>query len=104
MKAETFKKALHSFHSEMVGSTKKGRKKKGRLIHVQNTSKSRRAFKARGSTGCRKGRPQKDVVATMKRPREPVSFCIPKRKRVKKAHPHSLSKSVDANRAAEKKH
>ena len=77
---------------------------KGRLIHVQNTSKSRRSFKDRGSMGSRKGRPRKDVVVPKKRHGEPVSFCLPKSKKVKKVHPHSLSKSVSANRGAEKKH
>ena len=74
---------------------------KGRLIHVQNT-KSRRSFKARGSTGTRKGHPRNDVVVPKKRHGEPVSFCLPKSKKVKKVHPHSLSKSVSANRGAEK--
>ena len=35
MKAETFTKALHSFQSDIIVATKKGRKKKDRLIHVQ---------------------------------------------------------------------
>ena len=104
MKTENFKTALYSFNKDMVGATKKGRKKKGRIIHIQKTAVSRRTFKARGSTSSRKGRPRKDVVIPTKRKGDPVSYCLPKQKKTKKANPHCLSNSVAANRGAEKKH
>ena len=55
IRAEAFKKALPSFGSENPSSTRKGRKKTMRLIHVQDTSKSWRLYKARVRTGSRKG-------------------------------------------------
>ena len=89
--------------ADMNTATKKGRKKKSRKIKVQSTSKSRRIFKARGSMNSRKGRPRNDAVPK-KRPAEPSSSYLPKQKKVKKANPHSLSKSVSDNKAAERRH
>ena len=86
---ETFKSAMYSFARDIDFSPKKGKKKTVRRIKVQSTSVSRRLYKSRGNTTSRKGRPPK-VVLPKKREGEIVS--------------HSLSQSVSANRAAEKKH
>ena len=101
-KPETFKKSIFSFAQEIYLSTKKGRKKKGRLIAINSTSKSRHLCKARGSSTAPKGRP-KNIVQPKQRGADPVSHFLPKRKKVKRAHPHNLSASVAGNRAAEKK-
>ena len=57
-KPETFKKSMFSFAQEIDLSTKKGRKKKGRLIGINSTSKSRRLYKARDSSTAPNGRPK----------------------------------------------
>ena len=101
-KSEPFKSALFSFTKEVNHSVKKGRKKTSRRINVQSTAKSRRLYKARGNSS-KKGRPP-TIILPKKRSSEIVSHCLPKFKKVRKSHPHSLSKSVSANRAAEKKH
>ena len=93
---------MHSFARDLDFSSKKGKKKTVRRIKVQSTSVSWRLYKSLGNTTSRKGRPPK-VVLPKKREGEIVSHCLPKFKKVKKMHPHSLSQSVSANRAAEKK-
>ena len=102
-KPETFKKSMFSFAQEIDLSTKKGRKKKGKLIGINSTSKSRRLYKACGSSTAPKGRP-KNIVQPKKRGADPVSPFLPKRKKVKRAHPHNLSAPVAGNRAAKKTH
>ena len=50
-------KALHTFGKEMVQPSDKGRRKNSGKIPVQNTAKSRRRIKHRGSGPSIPGRP-----------------------------------------------
>ena len=63
-----------------------------------------RTYQSRGTIASKKGRRPNDTTATKKRKGEIVSVHLPAFKKLKKAHPHSISKAVAANRAAEKKH
>ena len=96
-----FTKAMYTFTKETHFTAKKGRKS-GRHIGVNNTHKSRRAFKVRGSGSAPKGRPTK-LTQPKKRSGEPTACVLPAKVR-KTKHPRNLSKAVAANRAAEKKH
>ena len=96
-----FTKAMYSFTKEINFSAAKGRKS-GRHIGVNNTHKSRRAFKVRGSGSAPKGRPTKNTQPK-KRSGEPTACVLPLKSQ-KTKHPRNLTKSVEANRAAEKKH
>ena len=98
-----FQKTLFSFVNDDITLARKGRGKKCEDNFNPKASKSRRLYKCRGSQGARKGRPTKDVVRPKNK--ETTYHCWPKQKKTqRKTHPHSLSSSVDANRAAERKH
>ena len=96
-------KALYTFVDDSTMPKKVGRKKRKRNISVQNTSKSRRIYKHRGSQKAQVGRPQKHV----RQPKvvEGITYhSLPTGRKRKRKHPHSLASAVKANRAAEKKH
>ena len=97
-----FQKTLFSFGSDDITSAKKGRKKSARTISIQKASKSRRLYKCRGSQGARKGRPTKDIVRPKNK--ENISLFAKTEKNRGKHTRISISSSVDANRAAERKH
>ena len=102
MNHSRFQKCLFSLVDAKSMPVKKGRRKIARNIPVQKTSKSRRLYKIRGSQGAPKGRPTGDIVKSKNT--ETVYHCLPKQKGRKRKNPHSISASVSANRAAEKKH
>ena len=74
-----FTKAMYTFAKETNFSAKKGRKS-GRNIGVNNTHKSRRAFKVRGSGSAPKGRPTK-VTLPQKRSGGPSACVFPAKSR-----------------------
>ena len=98
--APTIVKALYAFGNEINFSMRRG--KSGRKIKINNTNKARRVFKIRGSCAAPKGRPTKTVKRNKRK--SEINMCVLPVKKRKKKNPHSLSKSVAANRAAEKKH
>ena len=85
---------MFSLANKIYFSTKKGKRKKIKGINIQSTLKLRHLIKAGGSTTVSNGHP---LVVPRKRGTEPVSHCLPTAKKVRKAHPHSLSESLVAN-------
>ena len=85
------------------------KRKKGQYINVQATSRSRRAIKLRGSREAFFGAPTKRqqlrVQMLVNDKDDVVEHKLPgKSKKKKKKHPHDLMLSVQAVRAAERKH
>ena len=101
-------KVLFSFGKETFQAVKKGRKKKAGAISVEPTSRSRRKIKHRGAGPSQSGRPTADQTSKLQLEiiddDEIVSYKIPSKKAKKSKHPHNLAASVEANRAAERKH
>ena len=101
MKAETFTKALHSFQSEIIAATRSQEKRstdtRAKRVQIETRIQSSwvNGISKRSSTKRRSGS-KEETWRT-------CSFCLPKSKKMKKAHHHSLSKSVSANRGAEKR-
>ena len=100
-------KALHIFAKDVVNIIKKGRKKNSGSIPVQNTAKSRRQIKHRGSGPSQMGRPTKEqnlrVQLIVNEEEDLVAHSFP-RSRKNPKHPHSLAEAVANNRPGEKKH
>ena len=101
-------KVLFTFAKDVVQTVKKGKKKNSGQIPVQNTAKSRRKVNHRGSGPSQMGRPSNEqslqIQLLVESEDEILSHSQPKKKKEKPKHPHNLSASVAANRAAEKKH
>ena len=99
-------KALFTFAKDNVW--KKGKKKNAGQIPVQNSAKSRRRIKHRGSGPSQSGRPTNEqslrIQLQVEEEEDIVSHSQPSRKKSKPKHPHSIAAAVAANRAAEKKH
>ena len=97
-------KTLHTFNKSVTLSGKEI----GRQIPVQATARSRRTYKIRGQGPSKAGRPsmpQQLRQLVVEDDNEYVAHSIPSnRKKRKTKNPHSLSASVTANRAAERKH
>ena len=106
----TLQKSLCTFASTFTEALSVTKRKKGKYINVQATSKSRRAIALRGSRSAYFGAPRKDQQLK-------VQLCISsndddvfahklpgKSKKKKKKHPHNLMMSIHAGRAAERKH
>ena len=104
----TVQKALFNFAKDVVQTVQKGRKKNAGAIPVQNTARARRRIKHRGAGPSQSGRPTNEQSLKLQleiiNDEEMVSYQIPSRKKSKPKHPHSLAASVEANRAAERKH
>ena len=105
-KSETLKRLLHGFGKESPWSAKNGRKK-GRLIPIQTTAKSRRLNKNRGRYVSSAGRRRKDQKKTLQlivsESGEILRHALPNQRK-KKAQGHSLSNAVNTNRMVAKKH
>ena len=85
------------------------KRKKGKYINVQATSRSRRAIPLRGSRAAYFGAPTKaqqlKAQLCVTETDEVFGHKLPgMSKKKKKKHPHDLMKSVAAGRAAERKH
>ena len=85
------------------------KRKKGKYINVQVTSRSRRAIPLRGSRAAYFGAPRKAQQPRMQMcvtdTDDVFAHTLPGlSKKKKKKHPHDLMKSVKAGRAAERKH
>lgn len=108
---QTFSKTLFSVGKEVTAPAKSGAKRKNRgLIPVQQTAKSRRVWKHRGSQPATGGRKVKDLELRTEMLLDfggednAVYHSLPKQKKQKPKQVHSLNSSVQANRAGTKKH
>ena len=108
---QTFSKTLFSVGKEVTAPAKSGAKRKNRgLIPVQQTAKTRRVWKHRGSQPATGGRKVKDleirtqVLADFDGVDDAVYHSLPKQKKQQPKQVHSLNSSVQANRAGTKKH
>ena len=109
---QTFSKTLFSVGKEVTAPAKSGtkRRKKQLLIPVQQTAKSRRVYKHRGSQPATGGRKVKDLVERVQFLADPKNddyvlyHSLPKQKKQKEKQPHSLNAAVNANRTGMKKH
>ena len=97
-----FIKSMYTFGVVFNFPAQKGKRKNATQIGINNTNKSRRLYKSRGSSAAPKGRPS-NAVRPKKRDSETVAHILPTKKR-KSKQPRSISKSVAANRPSEKKH
>ena len=99
---------MDTFDKETVQASYKGRRKNSGKIPVQNTAKSRRRIKHRGSGPSIPGRPTTSQTQRLQldsiEEDDLVGHRIQKKFKKKKSHPHDLSDAVLANRAGEKKH
>ena len=88
-------------------TTKKGHKK-GKVIPVQSTATARLVKKHSGKKVANLGRRRKDQTKrkqlNIEEDSESVWYSLPQQKKKKTAQPHSLSRAVDENRSAPKKH
>ena len=108
---QALQKINYSVGQELSSVVGKGKKRKiGRNINVQPTALARRTFPSKGKSAARHGRRQKDQepgrrqVVLDQNDEEAVYFSLPKQKRKKIQHKHSLKESVDSNRPNPKKH
>ena len=108
---QTFSNTLFSVGKEVTAPAKSGAKRKNRgLIPVQQTAKTRRVWKHRGSQPATGGRKVKDleirtqVLADFDGVDDAVYHSLPKQKKQQPKQVHSLNSSVQANRAGTKKH
>ena len=106
---ENFEKSLFSLGREINNPKSRGRERKtGKLIPIQVTAKSRRAYKHRGRTVGLLGRRPKDqnkrsqLVVT--EAGDNVYHSLPKQKKLRKKKVHCFQASVDLNKPAAKKH
>ena len=96
-----------AIYTEAISVTKR---KKGKYINVQATSRSRRAIPIRGSRSAFFGAPRKDQRVKTQlflsgQDDDVFAHKLPgKSKKKKKKHPHNLMKSVMEGRSAERKH
>ena len=102
-------KSLCTFGETSIQALSVRKRKKGKYINVQATSKSRRAIQLRGSRAAYFGAPTKSqqlrAQMCVTETDDVFGYKLPgKSKKKKKKHPHDLMKSVAAGRAAEKKH
>ena len=108
---QTFSKTLFSVGKEVTAPAKSGAKRKNRgLIPVQQTAKSRRVWKHRGSQPATGGRKVKDLESRTQmliadsQDDGVVYHSLPKQKKQHPKQVHSLNAAVQANRAGTKKH
>ena len=102
-------KSLCSFGETSTPALSVTKRKKGKYINVQATSRSRRAIPLRGSRAAYFGAPTKaqqlKAQLCVTETDEVFGHKLPgMSKKKKKKHPHDLMKSVAAGRAAERKH
>ena len=105
----TLKQSLFSIGKEVSNNKSAGRKKKkGKLIPIQVTAKSRRHYKHRGRAVGIVGRRPKDqekrTQMIVNNEDENVYHTLPRQKKTKNKEIHSLKHSVDKNKPAAKKH
>ena len=107
----TFSKTLFSVGKEVTAPAKSGAKRKNRgLIPVQQTAKSRRLYKHRGSQPATGGRKVKDLeirtqlLVDFSSQDNGVYHSLPKQKKQQPKQVHSLNAAVQANKAGTKKH
>ena len=107
---QTFSKTLFSVGKEVTAPAKSGAKRKNRgLIPVQQTAKSRRVHRHRGSQPATGGRKVKDLEhrtqMVFTQNDDGIQYhSLPKQKKQQPKQAHSLNTSVLANRAGTKKH
>ena len=108
---QALQKINYSLGQELSSVAGKGKKRKiGRRINVQPTALARRTFPSKGKSAARHGRRQKDQepgrrqMVLNQSDEEEVYFSLPKQKKRKTQHKHSLKESVDNNRPNPKKH
>ena len=103
-------KSLCTFGSTFTEAISVSKRKKGKYINVQATSKSRRSIALRGSRAAYFGAPRKDQQLKLQlcisnHDDDVFAHKLPgKSNKKNKKHPHNLMMSVHAGRAAEKKH
>ena len=105
----TLKQAMFNIGKDVTNSKSAGKKKKkGKLIPIQVTAKSRRQFKHRGRTVGLLGRRPKDQEKSRQMlvsyESDNVYHTLPKQKKSKNKAIHSLKHSVENNKPAAKKH
>ena len=101
--------SLCTFGANFTQAISVTKRKKGKYINVQATSKSRRAIRIRGIRAAYFGAPKKDrqlkVQLCVDDDADVFAHKLPgKSKKKKTKHPHNLMKSVNEGRSAEKKH
>ena len=105
---QTFSKTLFSVGKEVTAPAKSGAKRKNNgLINVQQTTKSRRVWKNRGSQPATQGRKVQDLeirTQMLTEADDAVYHSLPKQKKQLPKQVHSLNAAVQANRAGTKKH
>ena len=107
---QTFSKTLFSVGKEVTAPAVSGAKRKNRgLIPIQQTAKSRRVHKHRGSQPATGGRKVKDLeqrtqMIVSQNDDSILCHSLPKQKRQQPKQVHSLNAAVQANRAGTKKH
>ena len=108
---QTFSRILFSVGKEATAPAKSGAKRKNRgLIPVQQTAKSRRVHKHRGSQPATGGRKVKDLehrvqfIVDSNKDDFIQYHSLPKQKKQQPKQAHSLNASVKANKAGTKKH
>ena len=101
-------KAFHTFGKETVQPSEKGRRKNSGKIPVQNTAKSRRRIKHRGSGASQTGRPTSSQALRLQldtnEEDDIVGHKIPKKIKKKKSHPHNLKCCCYCQSCFKKKH
>ena len=105
----TLKQAMFNIGKDVSNNKSAGKKrKKGKLIPIQVTAKSRRQYKHRGRTVGQLGRRPKDQEKRMQMlvsdEGDNVYHSLPKQKKSKNKAIHSLKHSVENNKPAAKKH
>ena len=105
---QTFSKTLFSVGKEVTAPAKSGAKRKNNgLINVQQTTKSRRVWKNRGSQPATQGRKVQDLeirTQMLTEADDAVYHSLPKQKKQLPKQVHSLNAAAQANRAGTKKH